>query len=220
MKLYFWKRNRHIFFIKRKGLNFLILVFMTLFILTLAFEYANNQILPTVIALAESKAKAMVTQIITEVVNKQLAEVDYSDLVYVQKDSQSKVTALQTNIVKMNMLSAQLSFAIQERMEKLEEVYVKVPLWNIFGNTFFSNRGPDVSIKVIPYGNIDADFRTEFVSAGINQTRHKIYMEIKSRLIVVVPLVKKGTEIITRIPVAETVIVGEVPESFVNFNKN
>ncbi|MGE5473200.1 MAG: sporulation protein YunB [Ignavibacteriales bacterium] len=219
IKIYLWRRNKSILFIKRKGLNFLAATFFTLIIIAVFFEYANNQILPTVVVLSEAKAKSMATQIVTQVVNRQLAEVDYSDLVYIQKDSQSQVTALQANIVKMNMLSAEISSSIQGRMANLEDMYVKLPLWNIFGNTFLSNQGPEINIKVIPYGNIDVDFGTEFISAGINQTRHRIFLEIKTKLIVIMPLVKKGTEVITKVPVAETVIVGDVPESFVNFNK-
>lgn len=219
-KIYLWKRKKSIIFIKKTGLEFLILIFIIFFIFALLFEYANSQILPTVIALAESNAKAKTTQIITEVVNSKLAEVDYNDLVYIQKDSQSKVTALQANVVKMNMLSAEFSSEIQERIEKLGDLYVKIPLWNIFGNTFFSNQGPEISIKVVPFGNVDTDFGTEFVAAGINQTRHKIFLEIKSKIIVVVPLVKRGTEVVTKVPVAETIIVGDVPESFIDFNKN
>jgi len=214
-----WKKRKGVFFIKKTGINFLIVMSIASLIIAMLFEYANSQILPTVAVLAEAKAKSMAIQIVTEVVNQQLAQDDYSDIVYVQKNSQAKVTALQANIVKLNMLSAELSSAIQKKMGRLEALYVKVPLWNIFGNAFFSNQGPEISVKVIPYGNIDVDFGTEFVSAGINQTRHRIFLEIKSKLIVGLPLVKKVTEVVTKIPIAETVIVGDVPGSFVDFNK-
>lgn len=194
-------------------------MFFIVFIFAAFFEHANNQVLPTVVALAESKAKSLAVQVVTETVNSQLAEVNYNDLVYIQKDSQSKVTALQANVLKMNTISAKLSSSIQAKMEKLEDMYIKLPLWNIFGNTFLSNQGPEINIKVVPYGNIDVDFGTEFVSAGINQTRHRLFLEIRTKLIVNVPLVKKATEVVTKVPVAETVIVGDVPESFGNFNK-
>jgi len=214
-----WKRNKGVFFIRKAGTRFLIVIFIVSLIIAMLFEYANSQVLPTVTVLAETKARSMAIQIATEVVNQQLAESDYSDIIYIQKNSQSKVTAIQANIVKLNMLSAEISSAIQNKMGSLDELYVKVPLWNILGNAFFSNQGPEFSVRVIPYGNIDVDYGTEFVSAGINQTRHRIFLEIKSKLIIGLPLVKKETEVVTKIPVAETVIVGDVPGSFADFNK-
>lgn len=206
-------------FVRRTRKNLLSFLLMLLFfflILILIFNGVSNQLMPTVLALSEAKAKYIATEIATDVVNQKLKDLNYNDLIFLQRDANEKITALQTDIVEMNKISAEIATAIQERMAGLDSMYVQVPLGNIFGNSFLSNRGPKITIKIIPYGNIDVDFKTEFTSAGINQTRHKISIEIKSRMLVIVPLVKKGSEIVTRIPVAETVIVGEVPDSFIN----
>lgn len=215
----FWVRRKGLLYKRNKnGLGFFIFLFLFLVIAIIVFQLIDNQIMPTVVALSEAKTKYIATEIASEVVNQELADLKYDDLIYLQKDSNSKITALQANIVRMNQISAQMAHAMQKRMSELDSMYVQVPLGNISGNTFLSNRGPLVTIKVIPYGNVDTDFKTEFVSAGINQTRHKIYLEIKSKLLVIVPFVKKGSEIVTKVPVAETVIIGDVPNSYFNLD--
>lgn len=226
MAFFKFKSPLHIFFIKRKGiiysrrnkkgLGVLLFLFFFIFIIMFIFEGISKQLLPTIIALSEAKAKYVATEIASQVVNEKLGKLNYNDLVYLQKDQNSKITALQTNIVRMNQISADMASAMQEKMSKLDSLYINVPIGNAFKNPFFTNRGPMITVKIIPYGNIDTDFKTEFVTGGINQTKHKIYLEIKTKMIVVVPLVKKGTEIVTTVPVAETVIVGDVPESFFN----
>lgn len=220
IRIKFLRRRKKIFFIRRVRLQLSVVIFCIFLTLVLLFEYANKQIFPTVIVLAEAKAKSISLQFATGIVNKRLDEINYSDLVHIQKDSDEKVTALQANIVKMNKLSAEIALELQKEMSELDDINIKIPLWNIFGNTFFSNQGPEIMVKAVPYGNIDVDFGTEFISAGINQTRHRIFIQIRTKMIVAVPLAKKGTDFIIKIPVAETVIVGEVPESFINLEKN
>ena len=221
-----YKSPLHIFFIKRKGIIFsrhdkrglglILFLFAIVIIIMFTFDGICKQLMPIIIALSEAKAKYIATEIASEVVNEKLIDLNYNDLVYLQKDENSRITALQTNIVRMNQISAEMASAIQEKMSKLDNLYINVPVGNAFNNPFFTNRGPIITVKIIPYGNIDTDFKTEFITGGINQTKHKIYLEIKTKMIVVVPLVKKGTEIVTTVPVAETVIVGDVPESFIN----
>lgn len=176
----------------------------------------NKQLMPTIVALSETKAKNLATEIVTDVVNKKITNVKYNDLIYLQKDSNQKVTALQTNIVKMNKISSEITMAVQEKMMNLDKMYVLIPITNVFGNSFLSNRGPNIRVNITPVGNIDVDFKTEFVSAGINQTRHRIILSIKCKMLVILPVIKKGIDTETNIPVAETIIVGDVPDSFIN----
>lgn len=214
---FFWVRRKGLLYRRKKDkIGFIVMLSITIIILMLMISYLNSQLMPIVVALSEAEAKHMATVIATDVVSEKLKDLKYDDLIYLQKDANSKVTALQANIVKMNQISSEIASSMQERLAGVDDMYVKVPVGNMFGSSFFSNRGPELTVKVVPYGNIDVDFKTEFVSAGINQTRHKIYIEIKSKMLVIVPLVKRGAEVVTNVPVAETVIVGDVPDSFIN----
>jgi len=89
-------------------------------------------------------------------------------------------------------------------------------LWGGIRKSLFAAGGPKINVRVIPTGSVETDFESEFVSAGINQTRHRIYLEVKTTVGIVVPFTDKKTEITTRIPVAETVIIGDVPEFYID----
>ncbi len=219
------RKKIHFFLVRRKGVlfgrrndgtNFLIFSFLFLLTAMVMFNAASSQISPVIAALAEAKVKHIATVIATDVMNEKMEDIQYDDLIILQKDGTSRITAVQANIVRMNRISAEMASSMQERLGQMDDIYVKVPLGNIFGNSFLANRGPEFTAKVIPYGNIDIDFKTELISAGINQTRHRIYLEITSKLLVIVPFVKKDSKVVTKVPVAETVIIGDVPDSFIN----
>ena len=76
--------------------------------------------------------------------------------------------------------------------------------------------GPQLKVSIEPIGTVSVDFKTSFESAGINQTRHTIYLEAKTQVKVVIPLTTSTKEVKVKIPICETIIVGEVPESYVN----
>lgn len=79
-----------------------------------------------------------------------------------------------------------------------------------------SGRGPNISFKIIPVGTVATQFKTEFVSTGINQTVHRINLEVKSKVSIIAPFYNSSNEIVTTINVAETVIVGSVPTNYYN----
>ena len=84
------------------------------------------------------------------------------------------------------------------------------------GSKLFANLGPNFKVFIIPLSSIVVDFYSEFEQAGINQTIHRIYMEINAKVQVVIPLSNKTVEITSNVPIAETVIVGEVPKTYIN----
>ena len=81
---------------------------------------------------------------------------------------------------------------------------------------FWRGVGPRLTVKITPVGTVNTDYKTEFLSSGINQTRHRIYIEIKSKMSVVAPFTNETVEVITNVNVAETVLIGNVPQTFYN----
>ena len=94
---------------------------------------------------------------------------------------------------------------------------IKVPLSNAFDTQIITF--PSINIRIIPQGSVAVDFATEFESSGINQTRHRIYIIVVTDIKMIVPLVSENLRITTNIPIAETIIVGDVPEEYVNVPK-
>jgi sporulation protein YunB len=162
--------------------------------------------------ISEYKTKSIINNVVSNAVNDSFPDsINYEDIIIINRDENNRVNSMQTDIVRLNRIFANLSLDIQENLSELKNQRISIPLGVVFGNSVLSAEGPNISVKVIPSGSVETDFKSEFTSAGINQTRHRIYLEVKTKVGIVIPFTKKDTEIITCIPVAETVIIGDVP---------
>ncbi|MBQ9279966.1 MAG: sporulation protein YunB [Clostridia bacterium] len=140
--------------------------------------------------------------------------IGYLDLIILDRDESGKILALRANVIEMNKIASEISSRIQEYNNHLEETYIKIPFGNLTGIPLFSGIGPYIKMKVIPTGTVHLDFKTEFVSTGINQIRHRIYLNIVMSMGIVGPLVTSGVQVNNDVDIAETVLIGEVPETF------
>lgn len=130
--------------------------------------------------------------------------------------SHGKIIAINANIIELNKLSSEIAYKIQEKLNNLDKVSVEIPITSMLGINIFSGYGPDVSIKLVPMGNIETKFDTDFASQGINQTKHTIYMNIQSVITVVAPFIGSSVECNSTVTVAETIIVGDIPATYYN----
>ena len=176
----------------------------------------------TVGPLVQELAKAIVSNkassIINEAVEAQLRsdDIDYDSIIYLEKDYHGAVTALKTNINEINRLKTEILSVIDTMLLELDVNEVGLPLGSLILPEFFSGTGPTLPVKVLSVSTSDADFHNEFAEAGINQTSHRIYMEVQITMTILTPV---GTEAVTAsstVVVAETVIVGTVPGSYVD----
>ena len=126
---------------------------------------------------------------------------------------------LRADTVKLNYLSSKLILASNDKFGKLQEMGLEVPLGYMTKNLVFYNLGPKVNIKMTQIGNITSSYESVFESAGINQTRHKIYLNVNMKMKIVVPLNSRDVEVACQIPVAETIIVGKIPNTAIELNK-
>jgi len=170
---------------------------------------------------SEYKTKSIINNVVSNAVNDNFPDsINYEDIIIVNRDANNRVSSIQTDIVRLNRIFANLSLDIQENLSELKNQRISIPLGVVFGNSVLSAEGPNISVKVIPSGSVETDFKSEFTGAGINQTRHRIYLEVKTKVGIVIPFTKKDTEIITCIPVAETVIIGDVPYYYRGSNED
>ncbi|MFT9497099.1 sporulation protein YunB [Anaerosolibacter sp.] len=121
----------------------------------------------------------------------------------------------QGNTMMMNMLASEVALTVQDKIKNIKTSAVKVPLGNVFGSQLLAQHGPNINIDVTPIGMVNVDFKTEFEESGINQTRHKIYLIVKTQVRIIVPFSSDSTEVVTSVPIAETIIVGKVPQNYI-----
>ena len=171
-----------------------------------------------VMDLAVSSAEDTVVLAVNSVVKEILGSgsFDGASLVELQKDADGRITAVTTNVAAVNTLASEvLERAVARTAE--DRITVKIPLGNLFGSTLLLGKGPVSPVKISMLSASSAGFRSELVSAGINQTRHQILLELNVAVSLLMPWRTVGTQVETEILVSETVIVGDVPQSYMNW---
>ncbi len=166
--------------------------------------------------MAASQAKVFATRVINEAINRQLllGEIPYDSLVKVTLDNNGKVTSVQTDMVKLNLLKSSMTNAASEQLTLLQSQTVRIPLGTLLGLQIFSGRGPRIEFKIIPAGFVNSKLVHRFDTAGINQTRHQIVLELDANISAVLPGYSAASQVTTSLILAETVIVGVSPEAF------
>lgn len=170
--------------------------------------------------LAVSSARDVVVTSVNAIVKDIMTGGDFDpgSLVTLEKDAGGSAAAITTNVAAVNLLSAEI---LERAVDKTAEnvVTVKIPAGNLFGSILLMNRGPTIPVNVTMLSSSVAGFRSEMSSAGINQTRHQILLDVRVDVSVLMPWRTIGTTVDTEILVSETVIVGEVPESYLNWER-
>ena len=184
-------------------------------ILTL-FTAADKHIRPMIKTMAASQAKVFATRAINKAVNEQLAsgEIPYDSLVKVSLDNNGKVTSVQTDMVKLNLLKSAMTNAASEQLNLLQSQTVRIPIGTLLGLQILSGRGPRVEFKIVPAGFVNSQLTHRFDTAGINQTRHQIVLELIANISAVLPGYSAASQVTSSLILAETVIVGVSPEAF------
>lgn len=176
----------------------------------------DAHIRPVIQSMAAYQAKVYATRILNEAVEAQLAgeSPSYRELVSLSTGDDGKINAVQTDVVRLNLLKAALTNAAADRLEELEQQTVLVPLGTLLGWQVLSGRGPLVEFRLVPAGYVRSSLSHRFDAAGINQTRHQIMLRLDASIIAVLPGYTTSTEVSTDFLLAETVIVGTSPDSF------
>ena len=153
---------------------------------------------------------------ITDAVNRQITEgnLRYGDLITLERDNSGAITALTTNMQEMNLLKAQLLKTLDREIYAIDAAQISVPLGNLTGAEFLSGHGPEIPVRIVSVSSSDAVFSGEFREAGINQTLHRIMLEVSLDLLILLPSGTITERVTTDLCVAETVLLGQVPGSY------
>ena len=173
---------------------------------------------PTVLAIAEAKATSLATHSINSVINESInGGIDPQKLVNITLDNRGRVVLIQSNTMEFNRISADITIKVQNVLKEIGEEKISVPIGQIMGSQMLASMGPNVTVTVIPIGTVQVKVFDKFEQAGINQTRHMVYLIATTQIRIVVPLVSKSVSVSTQVPIAEYIVVGEVPSTYVQF---
>lgn len=176
------------------------------------------QLRPAIAQVAASRMEALATEAIHQTVQAAFSQqgVGYEDLMTLSRNTAGQVTAVTANAPVINRLKSDLSLQILNRLSAAGDVGFSVPMGSLTGSVVLSGLGPDVQFRFVPYGSVAVDFRSAFTQAGINQTRQEVYLDVKTRVSAILPGFPADATVSTSVLVAETLIVGNVPDTYAN----
>ncbi len=187
----------------------------------LLLQNLNSRLLPVLEAKASSQAANLITQAINIAVDNCLQENDmsYGDFVTIATDSAGKVTALTSNTAANSRFKRQVVEAVIRQLNGLDSDALGVPLGTLTGQPMLSGAGPCVRVRVDSVGEVTADYTNSFTSAGVNQTLHQICLDITATVRLFLPGNIIPVSVSNSVCVAETIIVGETPDTYLNLDK-
>ena len=198
---------------KRKALAGLLLVLLAA---VGALWYVNASLRPVLEGLASARVERAAARAMNEAILEVLGSASTGELLSAQASNEGHVSLLTADAGKLNLLAADCAAAAQRRIQDLGEQGVSVPLGTLSGVPLLAGLGPRLSFRFTPVGMVQSSFHSEFRSAGINQTLHRITLQLTGTVRVVLPGRSYSVTVLTQAPVAENVIVGDVPEAYTN----
>ena len=195
------------------------LVLAVLITAILTVCYLVKTIGPTFNQLCLNEAKSVATQIVHETIDEVMEKYGYNDLVTLVKDKEGKIVSMQANIAIINKIISQISLKIQDKIDNTQNRDIYIRLGSFTGIKLLSGRGPKVPIRISSIGNINTEVMSEFTSTGINQSIHRIFTNITCKIEVLTPFNTISNEIEEKIILAENVIIGNIPENYLDIGK-
>lgn len=177
--------------------------------------YTLNSVSPTIVAFSEAKIKSLTTAAVNSAIFEVMLEpISYSDLVSIEKNADGEITLIAANSMIINKLARDMAQSTETYIEKMGEQDVKIPIGTLSGSPLLAGKGFKVTIRVLPLGSVKCQFVSEFETAGINQTRHKIYLDVVATISIVLPTSQSIVKTNTPVLVSESIIVGKVPDTY------
>lgn len=198
--------------VRKKLLKFLAFLLVVLMLLIL---FMINFVNPIIKETGESKIKESNNYVVNDAIASAMrGTVTYDDLVSIVTDSSGKIVMLQANSIQINVLSRKVIEQAYSLLIERLKAPLSIPLGSFSGLPILSGVGPRVKIDVLPYGSVGCMFLSKFESAGINQTVHKIYLEVTSSITIVLPYNKVSVDNVSEVLICESLIIGEIPHTY------
>ena len=196
-----------------KLLRFIIILLALSIFLLILFRLKFNEPIRT---LAETQVRNTTSDLINDAIDKQIEDgrIQYDRMIYFEKDLDGRITALKTNMSEVNRLKTDILNLINDEILALTTDDLGVPLGSIFLPELLSGRGPCIPVEILTIRNSDASFSSNFSEAGINQTLQQLNMHVSVDVTILVLGQTQSYTISSQVVVAETIIVGDVPNTY------
>lgn len=193
---------------KKQTYFFLILLF--------ALGIMVKSVMPIFNSMCLEKAKSIATLITNEETQKVIQNYKYSDFMIIHKDEQGSILMLESNMKNINDVISNIAKQIQTTIDSIEQENIEINLGSFTGIHFLVGRGLKIPIRVITAGNVKTTVKSELMNKGINQTLHRLYLEVECEISILTPFNTLQESIMNQVILAENVIIGNIPSSYYN----
>ena len=203
---------------KRKNSIKLISIILAIILLISLTLKVDNRLRILIKNHTNSKSKILSNLVINQTVNDYLEEqqLKYTDLMKINSAQDGVVTSVEFNTVEITKIKAGIISLIQNNINSRDNITMNIPIGTLTGNQYLNNRGPKIKISMQISSAVFSDIKSKFISAGINQTLHQISLSISTEIYFVMPWYRSSGSYNTEFILAETIIVGRVPDAYTN----
>ena len=178
--------------------------------------FLAKTITPLFEKICKDEAKGIATIITNQEATNVMREYSYQDLFTIEKDANGDISMIKSNVFPINEVTSDIALRIQEGIDKEGREKINIPLGAFSGIRLLAGSGPNVNIKIATIGNVETDLRSEFTAKGINQTLHRVYLQVNCHIGILTPFSNIDESISNQVLIAENVIVGKIPSSYYN----
>ncbi len=205
---------------RKKAFRAVLAAFSIAILLLVAFLQIDNRLRPLIQDYGIQAVRRGMVLAIHNGVEAVLSEqgVAYGDLVKIERDTDGQILAAHADVAAINLLKSAVSSAVNERLTNYQNQTISIPMGSLIGGSFFVGRGPFLKVNINSRASIVTTLTNSFTDAGINQTCHCIHLNLKAYASVILPLERRSFELETQFLICETILVGDVPDTFANLS--
>lgn len=201
----------------KPGLAGFLILAIFIYLLVRAFLFVEANLRPTIVSMAEARARQLATEAINNAIKQKIAqESRYEHLIFIQKDNQGKIVMAEVNNMEIAKIQALTTMSVQSTLENLQAQEINIPLGQALGSEILANLGPRIPVTLVPVGTVSAEIKQIFESSGINIVSHQVGIDITARIQIVIPFFSSEVSVHTFTPLATATYFGQVPETVIN----
>lgn len=178
--------------------------------------FLAKTITPLFEKICKDEAKGIATRITNQEATNVMKEYSYQDLFTIEKDVNGDISMIKSNVFPINEITSDIALRIQDGIDEEGREKINIPLGAFSGIRLLAGSGPNVNINIATIGNVETDLRSEFTAKGINQTLHRVYLQVSCHIGILTPFSNIDESISNQVLIAENVIVGHIPSSYYN----
>lgn len=191
-------------------------VFIIMVIAFSTVKIVLDAVLPIFDELSRDRAKTMATIISNEQATIVMREHEYEEMFTIEKDNDGNINMIKSNIGPINEIISDVAVKIQNEINSQERENIKIALGSFTGFKLLAGKGPGVPIRISSIGNVETDLRSEFSAQGINQTLHRVYLQVICEVSILTPYDNITEKITNQVLLVENVIIGKIPSTYYN----